>query len=743
MSDDPVYEAVQRYQSLGWATVPVNYQSKVPVSKNWQQPMSKDAALRVFKQSKRNVGILLGVYSNWLIDIDLDCAEALSLAPTFLPPTPVVFGRYSNPASHWLYTVTGPLDTKRFKDPQRSADSATIVEIRSTGHQTVFPPSIHESGEDITFNSGIDLLVSPPPALAPDVLYKSTARLAAAVIVARHWPTGARHEASMALAGMLSRCGLTDEETLTFIEAIVKHTDDDEPADRLRAAKDTLKKLHSGKKKVSGAPALAEIIGEPAVDAIRNFLVDGDDADVIKRVNDEFKFLYMGSGVAIAHIVEEPDAKRKRIDFLSVSSFKERIADRYITVGKGDAIKTMKLANYWLNTPNTHPTYTRMSFSPSGSLPPYVFNTWRGFSVDPKEGDWSCYEDHMFHNVCQGSKEYFDWIMAFFADALQNPTVKPPASLVIRGQQGTGKTVAAEVVASLVTEHSSYIYSPHQLVGKFNGHMQDCLFLIANEAFFAGDKQHESVLKSLITDKHLVIERKGKDMITVPNYLRLVMTSNEDWVIPAAFDDRRFAVFEIGTRNQKDHSYFAALHKQMDSGGREALLHHLLNLNYDKSFAHNIPRTKAFVQQRELSRSPVEGWWEERLMQGHPCPAIGDWSRRGASDVNTWPEYVAKEALFSDFRSSNSTYRYKYDAPFWVEFWSFLSAETKTAHRPLHTVHVPRRNVTTGEEVLSKERLFFIKLPPLAEARAMFSKLRRREVEWPDLVNDPKEKEEY
>ena len=92
-----------------------------------------------------NVGVLLGEPSDWLIDIDIDHPRAVELAAQFLPPTPLVFGRAGKPKSHYLYKVSRPCASKRFA----SRSAGMIVELRSTGLQTVFPPSTHESGEVI------------------------------------------------------------------------------------------------------------------------------------------------------------------------------------------------------------------------------------------------------------------------------------------------------------------------------------------------------------------------------------------------------------------------------------------------------------------------------------------------------------------------------------------------------------------------------------------------------------------
>ena len=77
-------------------------------------------------------------------------------------------------------------------------------------------------------------------------------------------------------------------------------------------------------------------------------------------------------------------------------------------------------------------------------------------------------------------------------------------------------------------------------------HMATCLFLQADEAVSAGDKHAEGRLKGLVTSTVEMIEAKGVDPVKVDNHLRLMMTSNSDWVVPAGKDERRFAIFDVG-----------------------------------------------------------------------------------------------------------------------------------------------------------------------------------------------------
>ena len=97
----------------------------------------------------------------------------------------------------------------------------------------------------------------------------------------------------------------------------------------------------------------------------------------------------------------------------------------------------------------------------------------------------------------------------------------------------------AQVFGSLWGRHFLHISSAKHLVGQFNAHLRDCCFLFADEAFFAGDRSHESVLKTLVTEDMIIVEGKGVDAEPSPNYVHLMMASNSDWVVPSGPDERR------------------------------------------------------------------------------------------------------------------------------------------------------------------------------------------------------------
>ncbi|MEX2388495.1 MAG: DUF3987 domain-containing protein [Phycisphaeraceae bacterium] len=139
------------YASQGWAPVPVPFQCKGPNLAGWQKlRIGTPGEVNMYFNGKpQNIGVLLGEPSGWLVDVDLDHPAAVALARDYLPPTEAVFGREGKPASHYLYRLKSPAQTVKFQTTARTM----LAEFRSTGCQTIFPGSVHTSGEAIRWDS--------------------------------------------------------------------------------------------------------------------------------------------------------------------------------------------------------------------------------------------------------------------------------------------------------------------------------------------------------------------------------------------------------------------------------------------------------------------------------------------------------------------------------------------------------------------------------------------------------------
>ena len=208
-----------------------------------------------------NVGAIMGPKSGGLTDVDLDCKEAVALAPYFLPATGAVYGRPGKRRSHWLYTCGDP-------EPKASTkltdeNKAVIVELRmgggGKGSQSIMPGSTHPSGEVYAWDQDGE----KASATCAD-LKVAISKIAAATIFVRHWPERNRHDAAMCVGGFLARTGWSAEDIGHFIVAVqeVAGVEDNAHVENGKAAAIDAAERHADGGQVYGLPTLIEFFGE-------------------------------------------------------------------------------------------------------------------------------------------------------------------------------------------------------------------------------------------------------------------------------------------------------------------------------------------------------------------------------------------------------------------------------------------------------------------------------------------------
>ena len=271
-----------------------------------------------------------------------------------------------------------------------------------------------------------------------------------------------------------------------------------------------------------------------------------------------------------------------------------------------------------------------------------VYNLWEGWTAQP-DPDASCdlYLAHIHDNIAQGDSEICEYLLDWMADAIQNPTTRPGTSIVLRGGQGTGKGVFISGFGHLYGRHFVHIKDPDHFLGRFNKHLQYCLLLFADEAVWGGNKKAEGKLKGLITEDNIQIEAKFCDVRTMLNNVRVMMASNNEWVVPAGVDERRFFVIDVGSARAQDHTYFGALVNQMKTGGYGALLHLLQTRDLSERNLRQFPTTAALLEQKLASIEPELRFLYELARDGQ-LPLTFD----GSDDVAV----IGKKTLYDSYK---------------------------------------------------------------------------------------------
>ena len=150
----------------------------------------------------------------------------------------------------------------------------------------------------------------------------------------------------------------------------------------------------------------------------------------------------------------------------------------------------------------------------------------------------------------------------------------------------------------------------------------------------------------MITKTTLPIERKGIDLIRVPNCLHVVMLAEPGWVIPAGRFERRYATLAVSNRSRGDREYFKALHNQIANGGAEAMMWDLQRMNLDGWHPRKIPesllRCAASKKQQGHTPAAAEQWYSK---PSHNAKIPGAFDKRPSTAYTSQLLSNARERL--------------------------------------------------------------------------------------------------
>lgn len=434
----------------------------------------------------------------------------------------------------------------------------------------------------------------------------------------------------------------------------------------------------------------------------------------IEEMNKEWALVLLGSKAVMVH--EQPHAHEieDRVQIRTMDAFARWYDNKFVYWKAADGkLKPMTWSKVWVHSSDRR-QYRGLEFLPNpdglGGSPGYL-NLWQGFEVQPraKKNGYAVFDDHLLNNVCGGDSALRDWVFGWFAHMMQRPRERTGTALVFRGKMGAGKSTVGEVMGSLIASHFYQVDDPRYITGNFNAHMAKCLLLQAEEAVWAGDKNAEGRLKGLITSKFQMIEAKGVDPIRVQNFVRLIMTSNEDWVVPAGKDERRFCVLDVGDGAAQNHQYFAEMHEELDNGGREALLHDLLQFDLSSVDLWTIPKTTGLLEQKIRSLDSVEAWWFSHLRNGEVI--TGD---------NEWVTVVTCRSFYDDYITQSDRVGIKRRS---------VEAEVGKTLKQL-VPGIKRKRILPPDGDQYAKRTYCYLMPPLQTCRQAFENAVGQAVSW-------------
>ncbi len=234
-----------------------------------------------------------------------------------------------------------------------------------------------------------------------------------------------------------------------------------------------------------------------------------------------------------------------------------------------DAVK------FWLNNAERRMVnQDQVVFDPTETCDPATtVNLFDGFKLTPKKGDCRQIVE-LIKFLCNDDANVLAWVLRWLAYPLQHPGAKMKTSIIIHGDEGSGKNLFFETVMREIYGEYGAVIGNAQIEGQFNEWASKKLFVVADEVVTRSElRQLKGKLKAMVTGDVIMINPKGMPERAESNHMNFVFLSNE--LQPLALDksDRRYLV--LWTPPKREPEFYRAVAEQAAAGGIAAFYHFL------------------------------------------------------------------------------------------------------------------------------------------------------------------------
>ncbi len=205
----------------------------------------------------------------------------------------------------------------------------------------------------------------------------------------------------------------------------------------------------------------------------------------------------------------------------------------------------------------------------------------------------------LIEHLCNHNEEYFKWVMNWLACFFQT-LKKSQVSLVLKGEQGTGKGILFEYILSpLFGKEFCIVIDDDRLGSNFKNWLSDKLFFNLNEIAhdMRGRKNVKNFIKMLVTDRSIQVEKKYENAAETEIFGNVLITSNENYPLEIEPSDRRFTVFTTGKSLKKIDIDTSALIERI-SVELESFAYYLKHYKCDEALYHtalDTPEKRAMI----------------------------------------------------------------------------------------------------------------------------------------------------
>lgn len=318
-----------------------------------------------------------------------------------------------------------------------------------------------------------------------------------------------------------------------------------------------------------------------------------------------------------------------------------------------DKTFVVPLRQYIIDNRIEFPMFNDIVFKPNDhELRPREFNTWAGFRAqEVADVDYDLvkvFTNHIRDVWANGNEVHYKYLMSWIAQVIKTPEKKTDIAILLQGGQGSGKTLPCDILLERVFGRNIGLSSSGlgSLTQRFNGATMSKIFCKVDElSVVDGDSFNACFdkMKSLITDRHIQIEKKGMEHIMIDNHINFIMTTNHRHTVKIEGDDRRYACFAVSDQYKQNNNYFADFMDVLDNdeAGDHIYTYFKRYPNEDMVNLRRIPMTEIKEEMLESSKSSVQKFVE--CMDEEIEPAIlYDWVGKDGQNAISGSNFYAQ-----------------------------------------------------------------------------------------------------
>lgn len=362
-------------------------------------------------------------------------------------------------------------------------------------------------------------------------------------------------------------------------------------------------------REIKKSVSIADTFDDRDVRNINKKMLSHSELQILQQLNERFAHVIIGGKNLVASCGYD-NCNNKTFMYETFHEFEKRFLHE-------NSIAKMNIGKAWLWWSGKRFYPDGVVFAP-GSLSVLAtqMNLFRGFSKTPRAGDVSFFLKHVKEVICSNNEVHAKYVLQFFAHLLQKPEEKPTVAIVQKSIEGTGKSSLVQAIRNILGEYALATNGTDIFTQRFNGILENKLFVFVDEANLKGPKESQ-LLKALISEKFINVERKMMEAYPVSSFARYVFATNNDHVLNAGSRERRYLVLETSAKYAQDQQYFSEYQRFCDENS-ECVMEYLLNLDISDFNPRVAPFSDSLLDEKIVSLTPALSFFHEELLSDLP-----------------------------------------------------------------------------------------------------------------------------